>query len=643
MSMLVPMMARAAVKNPEQIPVVGAGKRFGQNLVDSAKTRASNVVAYGEDVYNPNLSMVERVLAVPSAGVQAAAIVPDVIGAGVTFAGDAAIPGTPVADLVGAALQTETGRGLLSQYEALDEKTKRDISTALAPLEFGAGVFTGGRTLNSVLRNSETNVRDFYQPNVEKALMGLGEHFLDGAGQATKEMFTAGGQAMLRQGIPPGQVEELLKMIPAITVGQRAIKKKKDGESLSAAEQEAVDYLEKVSGGAMVKDTTALSYVEGSLIQKLYMMEQAGVPSELLQDLSDYAFAPYRGTLADTKGWSGALFGEKDSLLKETMGYSEKQIEELSKRMYNAMMANSSPSPRQYIRNPMLAGEATARTLTSPTRSGTDPNRMDVMVREPATQVNMQTEFSRTPVGKALASVDPDNVTPEAIEAAFEGVRDITKISDEMWIVNSGTHSRAKELGGIGHVTVINPKTGTAMTVARDRHDLFGVDPVDGKGLWTLSRPMITDMNKPTSKVSTYFAEDNVLESQAKVPRKVADRYNERLLTGEEMTPQMERIQGTMGQQRRAAEGLMRAEERTGYKADPNLRDTYNTALNLETGNAGLVNDNLAYLLDYANYLKQNPNPTMMDRARAAGNTVLYPTLLGGTMFDEAYRQSQRD
>jgi hypothetical protein len=180
------------------------------------------------------------------------------------------------------------------------------------------------------------------------------------------------------------------------------------------------------------------------------------------------------------------------------------------------------------------------------------------------------------------------------------------------------------------------------MTIARDRHDLFGVDPVDGTGMWTLSRPMVTDMNQKKEKIKTYFAEDDVLEQQTSVRRKQADVYNARLAEGEQMTPAMERMQGTMGQQRRAQEGLMRAQERTGYVPEDNLRDIYNTELNLSRGNIGLANENLAYLLDYANYLKANPNPNMMDRARAAGNAVLYPSVLAGTMFDEAYRESQR-
>ena len=627
----------------KQSYIPGPVERAWSNFTEGLSTRVANVQAYGEEVSDPNLPMFDRALAAGAAGIQGAAVIPDTLGTGVTLLGDAIVPGTPVSDLVGAAVNTETGQNILRQYESLSDKQKRDISTAAVPLEFLGGLFTGKNALNATLRNAETNVRDFYQADVKKALQGLGEHFVDGITQGARELFTASGQAMVRQGLPPGQVEELIKMTSAIQVGQRAIAKNKSGEKLTDAETEALDYLEKVSGGAMVKDRTALSYVEGSLIQKLYMMEQAGVPSELLRDLSDYAFAPYRGTMADTKGWSTALFGDEGSVLKEAMGYGEEQINELTRRMTNAMMANSSPSMKQNLTNPRLAGEATARLLTSPTKSGTTANNMDVMIREPATQVNMQTEFARSPVGKALQSVDPANVTPKAIEAAFEGVANVTKVSDDMWVVNSGVHSRAKELGGIGHVTVINPQTGVAMTIARDRHDLFGVDPVDGKGLWTLSRPIVTDMNQTKGKVKTYFAEDDVLEQQTNVPRKVADRYNERLAEDGMMTPAMERMQGTMGQQRRAQEGLMRAQERTGYVPEGNLRDTYNTELNLSTGTTGLVNDNLAYLLDYANYLKANPNPNMMDRARAAGNTVLYPSILAGTMFDEAYRQSQRD
>lgn len=51
-------------------------------------------------------------------------------------------------------------------------------------------------------------------------------------------------------------------------------------------------------------------------------------------------------------------------------------------------------------------------------------------------------------------------------------------------------HSSAKELGGVRTVTAFNPETGQVINLITDRHDIFGRDPVGGKGLITVTAPV---------------------------------------------------------------------------------------------------------------------------------------------------------
>ena len=150
----------------------GPVDRAWSNLTEGLATRTANVQAYGEEVVDPNLPMFDRALAAGGAGLQAAAIVPDTLGTVTTFIGDAIVPGTPVADAVGAAVNTETGQRLLQKYENLSDEQKRHLSTALVPLEFAGGLFTGKGALNATLRNSEINVRDFYQRRPKETFTG---------------------------------------------------------------------------------------------------------------------------------------------------------------------------------------------------------------------------------------------------------------------------------------------------------------------------------------------------------------------------------------------------------------------------------------------------------------------------------------
>ena len=48
--------------------------------------------------------------------------------------------------------------------------------------------------------------------------------------------------------------------------------------------------------------------------------------------------------------------------------------------------------------------------------------------------------------------------------------------------INSSHLSQAKELGGVNDFIAINPKTGDVYTMISDGHDLFGMNPVGGKG-----------------------------------------------------------------------------------------------------------------------------------------------------------------
>jgi hypothetical protein len=54
--------------------------------------------------------------------------------------------------------------------------------------------------------------------------------------------------------------------------------------------------------------------------------------------------------------------------------------------------------------------------------------------------------------------------------------------NDPHLYINTSHSSQAKELGGVNDFIAINPKTGDVYTMISDGHDLFGMNPVGGKG-----------------------------------------------------------------------------------------------------------------------------------------------------------------
>ena len=83
------------------------------------------------------------------------------------------------------------------------------------------------------------------------------------------------------------------------------------------------------------------------------------------------------------------------------------------------------------------------------------------------------------------------------LEKAGENKRyNLTDDNDGFLHISDSHGSREKELGGVNNIISINPETGDVFTTISDQHDMFGINPLGGKGLIAVSPTQRSNFKK---------------------------------------------------------------------------------------------------------------------------------------------------
>lgn len=164
---------------------------------------------------------------------------------------------------------------------------------------------------------------------------------------------------------------------------------------------------------------------------------------------------------------------------------------------------------------------------------GIKPDKTEFVIKNPegVQRLSKEARVGTAKGPKALrlltqATADGDKGLEQFMRSKKKSIQDVTKedlmafYKDRGISVTSGgkkdphvyigtSHvSEAKELGGVNDFIAINPKTGDVYSVISDQHDMFGMDPVGGSSLMTVSP--VQRSNFKASGNERYSMEDNL-------------------------------------------------------------------------------------------------------------------------------------
>jgi hypothetical protein len=290
-------------------------------LFDSFQNKQERV---SEAWADPKISKTE---ALAQTAVNAGGAGVDLINTPFTIAADYAIPGTIVGDTINkgiegglkSALMTDAGKMLGEKWENLSEQNKRRLATAgiatdviLTRLGFKGGV-------NATTRNAWIAVKDFYSGNPVKKISGTLDSFIKkGVPNALQEAVSPQAQANLSKGLTVGLQDEIKQIVESVkhfdTVKTKLAASEWDPKKADFTPEQAAAYQHMADMGQGFKDvnkpSTSLSYIDGAMIQKLYMLKQQGRDIGILEGLVQEPHALFVGTLDDTAGIVNALKGD---------------------------------------------------------------------------------------------------------------------------------------------------------------------------------------------------------------------------------------------------------------------------------------------------------------------------------------------
>ena len=310
----------------------GTLEGFTEELLDNPVSRNIGTLpeAFGERtdrisriIDDPNRSLGNKAAGVVA---QTGGYASDLVGGVVGTALDTVVPGTPVRDVVSKLMEIEDVQELVQTYENLPTETKDDLSSIGVVLE-AFPLVKAARMFNSTAANSSSQVTDFYSGNPVAKFLGVGQSFgARGVTQATKQALTSQGQALSRNGVPQGAINEIqaLSSAASLVAGiktklARAEERKqllKEGKAkpedfktdewvLTGEERQALkraqDAGKAAEGGGreLASDTTLLSYIEAEIMKSYNILEQSGYKAPILEALSK-PLTSYVGSMADT-------------------------------------------------------------------------------------------------------------------------------------------------------------------------------------------------------------------------------------------------------------------------------------------------------------------------------------------------------
>jgi hypothetical protein len=157
---------------------------------------------------------------------------------------------------------------------------------------------------------------------------------------------------------------------------------------------------------------------------------------------------------------------------------------------------------------------------------------------------------------------DKEKQVFSAVEEAGLGKGNVHVGEDGLVRYRSSYASSAKDLGGVGLVLTIDPKTQTMYSMVIDGHDMFGTNPARGQELWNVTPIQVTNYGSKGGKVDIGKKTPEVTAREDAAVKKV-----------EEMT----------GMMREAGEGIRAFEQRVmrDFKAKPGAQDYAEMAANL--------------------------------------------------------------
>ena len=513
---------------------------------EGLKHRAETAFSAARD---PNIGLPEKVA---HGALQGGGALLDVIGGVGTFVGDTVVPGTPMQDLAGAAMQTKTAEDLMGWWENQTPEDQRRMSSAGVGLEALGTALGFGPAIRSVSRNARAFQPNFYGSNLPAKLLGVLQNFgAKGSLAGLKQAVTPSGQALLRQGVPEGAVQEVTGLVAALRLRKGIEAKLKEGEKLDPAEamahkellsmgstvtkpkKDAKGNIIKGKDGKAVKekvrelgsDATVASYIEGSLATRMNLLRQQGKDVGILEALVENPLASRVGPAGDREAVKAALGdvpeGVKDRIMKHAyaihnvgdkdlvvnrgartevnlQGEASGNRGSVHGRVSEAFNNEARPSGKQKVGHMQKRGYE---------QFASDEQMVDFINAsrlDPEDQATYAHLKHKVRTGESLNPREPKTLGRIEDLLDKKGRVHVSAPDEDGFVYfQGGHHSAAKELGGVNAMTGFNRTTGDAYTTITDGSDLFGVKGPGMKGLVTIVEPVKWNAYAPVKKGTT--------------------------------------------------------------------------------------------------------------------------------------------
>lgn len=536
------------------------GEPKGDTVTDNPVIRAlggwwDSMGQRGENMYNayvdPDVSTPEGV---GHGLAQSGGAVLDTVAAPMSLLMDAAVPGSPLRDLMPKLMETEAGKYVANRWGELDETTKLRVSSGAVPLEVLASALGMKAAFNPVMRNAWGTVPGFYEGPLGQILGTAWSFGNKGGGAAFRQAITPGGQALLREGVPQGLVDEVTSLAGALRFYDQVKAKVKSGENMLPEEREAWDMLLKTSTAAtdksahvakgrdMPSQKRVRTFLEGALLTRLNMLQQQGHDTGLLETLVKNPYASNVSKASDqaakdAMGLPDNVGNRVINHVKAVHGLGDDDI--IMNRtatgiadIYNEAWGNTGTAQGRLYQGFETGGQldklgidrftdhaelaefvgasrlgskdqATYFDLSRRKASGDVLSDADKKVYAKLTDKRAQGKKLTPKQEETLARINKDKAegnfsgqaqkTWERLNTRLDEVGrvKVSEPDDQGFVYFQDTHrSQDKSLGGVNTITAVNPETGQAFGVISDGSDLFGITGPGNKKQATIVEPI---------------------------------------------------------------------------------------------------------------------------------------------------------
>lgn len=509
--------------DPNDVPLVRAGK----NWWDSVSQRGSDIAS---TVSNPDLGVAEKV-AVTASNVVGMGV--DTVLAPMGFAADAAVPGKPMEAIGEAAMNTEAGQHVAKFWDNLSDEDKVRLRAGAMPLEAVAARLGFSQALNPVARNAWSLVPDFYSGNPVAQGAGVFTSFANkGTSAALRQAVSPSGQALLRQGVPQGLVDEISGLTNAIRYYDQVQTKRRSGEPLTKPETEAWKIMQETGTVPRTPNDNGIlaamkvshkrtpgtpskirSFIEGALMTRVNLLRQQGKDTGVLETLIENPLASNVSRIGDPA--ARAALGTLPTNVADRLMNHVKTVHKVSD---DDIILNRSSTGDVNISNEAWGQKGTAQGrlyLGFRNEAGykgqlakagiekfDNPNELRRFVE--ASNIPAKDQSKWVALGRKLGTLNKqEQKTYDRIEAQLNStgrVRVSEPDAEGFMFFQSSHSSQAKELGGVNVMTAVNPETGQAFGMLSDGSDLFGVKGPGNKSLVTVVDPVEWNIYNPERK-----------------------------------------------------------------------------------------------------------------------------------------------